>query len=72
MVAYKAVLVNVPVELLKRLNQASLALALSRSELIRQVLTRDMDFVFEHEINRVANAKVETTAHYAKWVRDIV
>ena len=31
---YKAILINVPVELLKRLNQASVALALSRSELI--------------------------------------
>jgi metal-responsive CopG/Arc/MetJ family transcriptional regulator len=53
---YKAILINVPVELFKRLNQASVALALNRSELIRQVLTRDINFVFEREIDRCGTA----------------
>jgi metal-responsive CopG/Arc/MetJ family transcriptional regulator len=69
---YKAILINVPVDLLQRLNEASAALTLSRSELIRRALTRDIEFVFEHEIPGVSKAKEANTAEYGKWVRDIV
>ena len=69
---YKAIIINVPADLLKRLNEASTLMELSRSELIRRVLTRDIEFVFEHEIPKVSKTREEATADYVKWVRDII
>jgi hypothetical protein len=69
---YKAVLLNVPVELLKRLNEASSVMKISRSELIRRVLTRELEFVFGCEIARVSKSKEEATTDYIRWIREAI
>ena len=47
---HRAILLNVPIGLLKRLTEAATAMEISRSELIRRVLKRDVEFVLRQEV----------------------
>ena len=68
---YKPILLNVPLGLLQRLNEASAAMRISRSELIRRSLSRDLEFVIRYEISRLAKATEESASDYFRWVKNI-
>ena len=67
---HRAILLNVPMELLTRLNEASTAMDVSRSEFIRRALTRDVEFVLEHEVLLVSRAKEQTTLDFTQWLKE--
>jgi metal-responsive CopG/Arc/MetJ family transcriptional regulator len=66
---HKPVLINIPTVLLKQLDKAAERLELSRSELVRRSLHRDLKFVVKHEVAEVTKAKGKTAARYAEWVQ---
>lgn len=65
---YSAILLNVPIELLKRLTKAAAAMEISRSELIRRALRRDVEFVLREEIPCLLASKEKTMADYSRWL----
>jgi metal-responsive CopG/Arc/MetJ family transcriptional regulator len=65
---HKPVLINLPVTLLQQLDRAAARLELSRSELVRRSLQRDLKFVVKHELEEATKAKGKTAALYADWV----
>ena len=70
MESYKAVILNIPFQLLDRLNHAARGLSLSRSELIRRSLSRDLDFVLQQEVPRLSKAREEASYDYARWLEE--
>ena len=66
---HKPILINIPIELLHELDRAAERLELSRSELVRRSLHRDLKFVVKHEVAEVTKAKGKTAARYAEWVQ---
>ncbi len=66
---HKPVLINIPTVLLKQLDKAAERLELSRSELVRRSLYRDLKFVVKHEVAEITKAKGKTAARYAEWVQ---
>jgi metal-responsive CopG/Arc/MetJ family transcriptional regulator len=62
---YKPVLINIPTALLQQLDRAAERLELSRSELVRRSLERDLKFVVKHEVAEMTKAKAKTAALYA-------
>ena len=66
---HKPILINVPTKLLEQLDKAAGRLDLSRSELVRRSLHRDLKFVVKHEVAEVTKAKGKTAARYAEWVQ---
>jgi hypothetical protein len=69
---YKPILLNVPLGLLQRLNQASAAMRISRSALIRRCLSRDLEFVLRCELSHLAEANEQSALDYFRWVENIV
>jgi hypothetical protein len=69
---HKAILLNVPLGLLEGLNEASAAMSISRTELIRRCLSRDLKFVFRFELSHLADANSATAQDYFRWVANIV
>ena len=69
---YKPILLNVPLGLLQRLNEASAAMSLNRSALIRRSLSRDLDFILRYEISRRAKGNEATARDYGRWVKNII
>ena len=67
---HRPILLNVPLRLLQRLDVASKALSVSRSELIRNSLARDLDFVLGHEVPRLAKARENAAGAYASWLKE--
>ena len=67
---HRPILLNVPLRLLQRLDVASKALSVTRSELIRRSLTRDLDFVLEHEVPRFAKAREDAGGAYSRWLKE--
>ena len=67
---HRAILLNVPTDLLERLNEASTAMDVSRSEFIRRALTRDVEFVLEHEVFLVSRAKEQTKLDFTQWLKE--
>ena len=65
----KSILLNVPLKLFQRLNEASAAMAISCSELIRRSLSRDLEFVLKYEIALIARARGEASRDYALWAK---
>jgi len=66
---HKPVLINIPIGLLQELDEAAERLDLSRSELVRRSLHRDLKFVVKHEVAEITKAKGKTAARYAEWVQ---
>ena len=65
---HRTILLNVPIELRKRLTKAAVAMEISRSELIRRALRRDVEFVLREEIPSLLASKEKTTADYSRWL----
>ncbi len=66
---HKPILINIPTALLKQLDKAAERLELSRSELVRRSLYRDIKFVLKHEVAEITKAKGKTAARYSEWVQ---
>lgn len=66
---HKPVLINIPTRLLQQLDKAAKGLDLSRSELIRRSLCRDIKFVMKHEVAEASKAKAKTAAIYTSWTQ---
>ena len=65
---HKAILLNGPVKLLQSLTKAAVAMEISRSELIRRALKRDVEFVLKEEIPSLIASKEKTMADYSRWL----
>ena len=65
---HKAILLNVPVDLLKRLNEAATAMEISRSELIRRALKRDVEFMLRQEVPELSKAKEKKLLDFTRWL----
>ena len=66
---HKPVLINIPIGLLQELDEAAERLDLSRSELVRRSLHRDIKFVLKHEVADASKSKAKTNALYASWTQ---
>src|SRR5262249_55172006 len=64
---YKPVLLNMPITLLERLDNAASALQMNRSDLIRRSLARDLEFLVSNEV-ALARARENTSQRlYRIW-----
>ena len=63
----KSILLNLPIDLAGRLDEAATALGLSRSDLIRRSLTRDLVFLVAHELARTVEHQRQTEKAYGIW-----
>jgi metal-responsive CopG/Arc/MetJ family transcriptional regulator len=66
---HKPILINVPTKLLQQLDKAAGSLDLSRSELVRRSLHRDLKFVVKHEVEEASRAKAKTATLYDDWIQ---
>jgi len=65
---HKPILINVPISLLEQLDEAADCLDLSRSELVRRSLHRDLKFVMKHEVEEVVRAREKAETIYSSWI----
>jgi metal-responsive CopG/Arc/MetJ family transcriptional regulator len=70
MKSYKPILINIPLTLLERLDHAATNLNLSRSELLRRSLRRDLIFITDHELKNLDQAKQITMRQYPQFSSD--
>ena len=66
--ARKPILLNLPLSLVEQLDTAAGVLNFTRTDLIRRSLSRDLRFVFLHEVPRARQFKEETATRYAAWL----
>lgn len=66
---HRAILINVPIGLLKRLTEAATAMEVSRSELVRRMLKRDVEYILRQEVPALLAMKEQTTQDYSRWMR---
>jgi metal-responsive CopG/Arc/MetJ family transcriptional regulator len=70
MKSYKPILINIPLTLLERLDHAAANLNLSRSELLRRSLRRDLIFITDHELKNLNQAMHITMRQYSQLSSD--
>ncbi len=63
----KRILVALPVELVLKLDEAAEVLMMTRTDIIRRSLLRDMDFITENELQRARRHQQETRDIYEEW-----
>jgi len=63
----QAVLIQFPRALLKALDEASIALDMCRSDIIRRSLARDLEYVMSHEVPSALKHKQEAADRYPEW-----
>lgn len=64
----QAVLIQFPRALLKALDEASIALDMCRSDIIRRSLARDLEYVMSHEVPCALRHKKEAADRYPEWL----
>jgi metal-responsive CopG/Arc/MetJ family transcriptional regulator len=69
---HKPILINIPLKLLRQLDDAAAQLSLCRSELIRRCLKRDLTFILDRQLHRFNEAKQSTMHDYAHWSSTIL
>jgi metal-responsive CopG/Arc/MetJ family transcriptional regulator len=69
---HKPILINMPIELLRNLDDAATQLSLCRSELIRRCLKRDLTFVADRQLQRFNEASQSTMHDYAYWSSTLI
>ena len=69
---HKPILINMPLELLRNLDDAATQLSLCRSELIRRCLKRDLTFVADRQLQRFNEAKQSTMQDYRNWSSKLI
>ena len=69
---HKPILINIPLDLLRNLDDAASQLSLCRSELICRCLKRDLTFVADRQLHRFDEAKRSTVHDYAQWSSTIL
>ena len=65
---HRGVLINLPIGLLKRLDEAATAMEVSRSEVIRRALKRDVEFVLKEEVPFILAAREQIMMDYRRWL----
>jgi len=65
----QAVLIQFPRALLKALDEASIALNMCRSDIIRRSLARDLEYVMSHEVPSALRNEKEAAERYPEWLR---
>lgn len=65
----KPVLIYFPLDLLAQMDSAADLLAVSRSELARRCIRRDLGFLLQHEVSSVANFHNKVQAEHRTWVK---
>ena len=65
----KPILFNVPISLLEQLDFSASELNLTRSELLRRSLRRDLEFVICNEIKRHRETQAQNATHYLEWAK---
>ena len=65
----KPVLIYFPFELLTQMDAAAEKLAVSRSELARRCIRRDLDFLIQHEVSLMARFDEEVQADHNAWIK---
>ncbi|MFT5508434.1 MAG: metal-responsive CopG/Arc/MetJ family transcriptional regulator [Hyphomicrobiaceae bacterium] len=69
---HKPILINMPLDLLHKLDDAATQLSLCRSELIRRCLKRDLTFIAHRQLHRFNEASQSTMHDYAYWSSTII
>jgi metal-responsive CopG/Arc/MetJ family transcriptional regulator len=69
---YKPILINMPLKLLEKLDNAAEHLSLCRSELLRRCVQRDLSFIADHELLHFDNATETTAEKYQQWKSQII
>ena len=69
---HKPILINIPLELLHKLDDAATQLSLCRSELIRRSLKRDLTIVADRQLQRFNEASQSTMHDYAYWSSTLI
>ena len=64
---FKSILLNLPVDMANRLDEAASVLRMSRSDLIRRAVTRDLQFIVLHELERTLEHQRQTEKVYGIW-----
>ena len=63
-----AILLRLTPPLLAKLDEAAAALNMTRTDIIRRSLMRDMQFVVSFEMERAAMSVLDVATAHAKWV----
>ena len=63
----RAVLVKIPIALLDRLDHAAEVLGMTRSDIIRRSLLRDIEFILQHEVERTKQYHTARETDYQLW-----
>lgn len=61
------ILLRMPIPILTKLDEAAKTLNMSRSDVIRRSLARDLEFIVAHEIERMKEHQRQTEAAYLRW-----
>jgi metal-responsive CopG/Arc/MetJ family transcriptional regulator len=69
---HKPILINMPLELLRNLDDAATQLSLCRSELIRRCLKRDLTFIADRQLHHFDEAKQSTMHDYEQWSSTLI
>ena len=65
---HRGILINLPISLLRRLDEAAAAMEVSRSEVIRRGLKRDVEFVLKEEVPSILAAREKVMIDYRRWL----
>ena len=64
---YKPILLNIPLDMLGQLDCAAKVLGITRSDLIRKSLARDLAFVLDEELALAQKREEQVMRDYKKW-----
>jgi hypothetical protein len=66
----RPILINLPLGLLANLDEAATVLRLTRTDVIRRSLLRDLDYVVRYELQRTLEHRQKEEEAYLEWVVD--
>ena len=64
----RKILLSLSIETVARLDEAAKVLGMCRSDVIRRSLTRDLNYVMEHEVPNMQRFHQETAAAHGGWL----
>ena len=68
---YRKILLRLPSDMMDALDQASTAFGMTRSDIIRRSLARDLCYVMDHEIKLVEQVSDRAKAGHKRWIRSL-
>jgi hypothetical protein len=64
---YRPIQLNLPLDVLEQLTRAAQVMGMTRADLIRRSICRDLQFVLESEVTLAEAAKEKRDAVYKHW-----